>query len=103
MMPFMTRRRFVQAGAASALGVAHAAQAGERKNAKQDPFGGFIVVAHRDNSGAGPGARRRPAVGSARPPCARSWNLATSIQRHSVNSCLHLTRSNALIGSRDGY
>jgi inosose dehydratase len=48
MESFMTRRQFVQAGTAGALGLAGLpafAQAGERKNDKEkkDPFGGFIV------------------------------------------------------------
>jgi sugar phosphate isomerase/epimerase len=46
MEPFLTRRGFVQAGAAGALGAAGlpaSAQAGQRKNEKKDPFGGFII------------------------------------------------------------
>jgi inosose dehydratase len=48
MDPVMTRRGFLQAGAAGALGLAGpttSAHSGERKNdrEKKDPFGGFIV------------------------------------------------------------
>ena len=46
MEPLMTRRGFVQAGAAGAIGLASMpawAQNAERKNDKKDVFGGFIV------------------------------------------------------------
>jgi inosose dehydratase len=46
MESFMTRRRFIEAGTAAAIGLAGlpaGAQAGARKDATKDPFGGFIV------------------------------------------------------------